>query len=113
MLQSVPCEAWLHGGGLLVFFGLGLAWPIAKKHARSLFISRAEIDCAATYFLRTFPGNAEYIAQLSQESEYFRAVLYDPGRWRRIRKALRRMVQEQKTMVAAPTHCVPPQDSKE
>lgn len=69
---------------------IGIGWAIVEGALLPRLIPRAEIERLADEVMARHPDDPEHAAFIEEHAAWFRSESLDQGRWRRVRKAIRR-----------------------
>lgn len=67
-----------------------LLWHLNDLFIRPLLIPRLEIERLAEKMMHRNPIDPEEAAFIEEDAAWYRSETYEQGKWRRVRKALRR-----------------------
>jgi hypothetical protein len=81
---------WLLVGIALAPMVVGIGWGIYEGSILPRLIARADIDALADEIMRRYPDNPEEAAFIEEHAAWFRSHSFEQGRWRRVRKEVRR-----------------------
>lgn len=69
---------------------LGIGWVVWEFTIAPMMIPRAEINRIADQIMRDHPKDPQEWAFMEEESAWFRSHTVEQGKWRRVRRELRR-----------------------
>lgn len=69
---------------------LGIGSVIVEGSILPRLIASEEIERLAEEFMRQHPGNPEKAVFIEEHAAWHRSRTYEQGKWRRVRKAIRR-----------------------
>jgi len=72
---------------------LGIGWGIVEGSILPRLISRAEIHVLANTLMQRRPDDPEEAAFIEEYAAWYRSESYEQGKWRRVRKEIRRRLR--------------------
>lgn len=69
---------------------VGIGWGIVEGSVLPRLISRDEIERLAEDIIGRYPADPEEAAFIEEHAAWFRSESYEQGKWRRVRKTIRR-----------------------
>lgn len=72
---------------------IGLAWGVVENMILPRFIPGAEIERLADSIMQRYPLDPAEAAFIEEHAAWFRSEGYDQGKWRRVRRLIRRRLE--------------------
>lgn len=69
---------------------IGIGWAVVEGSILPRFIPREDIEGLADDIMRRYPADPEEAAFIEEHAAWHRSEDYEQGKWRRVRKAIRR-----------------------
>ncbi len=69
---------------------LGVGWVVYEGLIRPRLIPRAQIEASADEVMRNHPEDPEEWAFMEEHAAWHRSNAFEQGKWRRVRKVIRR-----------------------
>lgn len=69
---------------------IGIGWAVVEGAILPRLIPHAEIERLADEVMARHPDNPEHAAFIEEHAAWFRSRSAEQGKWRRVRKAIRR-----------------------